>query len=98
MTTYKITDMRVVSPTAKVAERNPDRVLTVYGKFHTDKGVLLSFTSKAVNRDDALHPEFAIDLAKGILTLHEGERGRKETPSISQDAVNDLLASIKAND
>lgn len=95
MTTYNITNMRAVFPSGKVAEKNPDRFLTVYGTFHNESGNELSITSKAVSFDDAKHPEFQIDLDNGTLTIHSGEKGRKKVASISQDDINAQLNKLR---
>jgi len=99
--TYSVQNMRVVIPKGKVAENNPDRMLTVYGEFRaTDEkgkaiGEPLTFTSKVIDRDTALNPATVIDQEHGILTLPAGERGRKASVGIDQAAVNDLLASVR---
>ena len=95
MTTYNITDIRAVFPTAKVAEKNPDRFITVYGTFFDEKNHQLSFTSKAISFDDAKHPDFNLDLEAGTLTIHNGEKGRKKVASISQDEINKKLNALR---
>lgn len=95
MTTYTITDIRAVFPSPKVAEKNPDRFLTVYGTFFNENGQQLSFTSKAITFEDATHPEFSLDLEAGILTIHNGEKGRKKVASISQDEINKKLNALR---
>lgn len=93
MTTYKIASMRVVKPSGKTAENNPERYATVYGEFFTEDGVALSITSKILNFDDVKNADTVIDLTNGILTIPSGERGRKKIDSISQD---DILADLEA--
>ena len=95
MATYKIEKIRAIRPSEKMSEKHPERLFTIHGKFHTDKGVALSITQKVVTFEDAKHPEFSLDLVKGILTLHEGQRGRKSTPSISQDEINATLSALR---
>ncbi len=99
---YWIENMRVIPASAKVQEKNPDRVFTVNGTtFYTvdEKGKAadkLSITSKSIDKATALLPEFSIDLEHGILTLPEGRRGRTASLGISQDEVNNLLESLKS--
>lgn len=100
LVTYIIDNMRVLPVTEKVAAKNPDRVLTVAGVFHSTnangkRGEKLSFASKAIDREDALAEGFAIDLANGTLTIPVGERGRKATESLTADAVGDILAALR---
>ena len=95
MATYKINKMRVIRPTEKMAIKHPDRFLTVFGEFHTDKGVQLSITSKVITFEEAKNEAFSIDLEKGILTVSDGERGRKAFTSLSQEDVNAELAALK---
>lgn len=95
MTTYTVANMRFIKASGKTAERNPDRIGTVVGKFYTDKGVELSITSKAIDRSDALDPETVIDLVNGTLVLPSGERGRKPSVSMTQDAINSLLDAVR---
>ena len=100
--TYSIGNMRVVVPKGKVALKNPERAFTVHGEFRaTDEkgkptGEPLSFGSKVIDRDDALNPLTVIDVANGLLTLPAGERGRKASIGIDQDAVNALLESLRS--
>lgn len=100
-TTYHVANMRFVPTTGKVKDKNPDRVGTVYGDFfHVDsngdpKGEQLTIAQKVIDRETALSPVFAIDLANGSLTLPSGERGRKAVAGISQDSVNEMLAALR---
>ena len=95
MTTYIVSKMRAVFPSDKMRDKHPERFVTILGTFHNSDGAQLSFTSKAISNDEATHPEFAIDLVNGTLTLPDGERGRKATPSISQDDLNSALNSLR---
>lgn len=95
MATYKITGIRVVTPSAKMLDKHPERFATIFGVFHNEKNVPLTITSKVITREDALSSEFSIDIAKGILTLPEGQRGRKESPSLSQDDINKQLDALR---
>lgn len=95
MTTYTIAKIRVVTPTETMREKHPDRAFTVFGQFFNEKGDKLSITNKVITTEDILHPEFNIDVAKGLLTIHSGERGRKAAASITQNDVNDILTAIR---
>jgi len=96
MATYTIVGMRVVFPKGKVAENNLDRFATVYGKFLNEKGTAFSFTSKAITLDEAKADGFVLDIANGILTLPDGQRGRKEYASVSQDEIDALLTALRS--
>lgn len=93
--------MRVVPTTGKVAEKNPDRLLTVYGEFHAvdANGKVakepLSITQKVIDRETALNPLTVIDRANGTLTLPSGERGRKASEGVEQDDIDAMLAEIR---
>lgn len=95
--------MRIVPTIGRVAEKNPDRLLTVHGDFRAvDKegnpiGDVLTFHSKEVTRQDAANPITVIDVATGMLTLPAGERGRKALVGIGADAVAALLASVRGD-
>lgn len=99
--TYSVRNMRAVPTTGKVAEKNPDRLFTVHGEFHStdDKGKAsaeaLTITQKVIDRETAASPLFAIDLANGLLTLPSGERGRKAVIGSDQDAIDALLNSVR---
>jgi hypothetical protein len=102
LVTYSVDKMRVTRPSAKTAEKNPDRLYTVTGTFYsteTDaKGKVtrkdkLTIPSKNVTRAMALTEGFALDIAKGLVTLPEGERGRKAFASLTaEDIAKELLA------
>ncbi len=100
-TTYHVENPRFVPTTGKIAEKNPERIGTVYGTFfHVDEkgqptGEALTITQKVLDRETMLNPVFDIDLDNGVLTLPSGERGRKASVGIDQDAVMDLLANIR---
>lgn len=99
---YLVESMRVTFPTGKVAEKNPERVMTVTGKvWHAVEngkptGDPLTITVKNIDRDDVQHPDFAIDPEAGTLTLPAGERGRKPSAGQSTDAILARIAAIRA--
>ena len=99
--TYSITNMRVVPTTGKVLEKNPDRLLTIYGEFHAvdANGKVakepLSITQKVIDRETALNPLTVVDRENGMLTLPSGERGRKASEGVAQDDIDALLASVR---
>lgn len=104
LVTYAIDKMRVTRPSGKTAERNPDRLYTITGTFYsteTDaKGKVtrkdkLTIPGKNVTREMALSDGFAIDLAKGFLTMPEGERGRRAFESLTAEAIALELAALK---
>ena len=92
---YTIGSMRVVRPSDKMREKHPDRFATVFGTFHNDQGQTLSITSKVITFEDAKHPDFALDIAKGILTLADAQRGRKEQQGLSQSDIESELAALR---
>lgn len=103
LVTYFVENMRATFPSGKVAERNPDRFVTVNGTFYRSvegkngalsRGEQLSYSSKSIDNETALSEGFAIDLAAGTLTVPEGERGRKPVASVSQDAIAARLAAL----
>ena len=99
-TTYHVSNMRFVPTSGKVAQKNPDRLGTVYGEFRADKngkptGDPLSISQKVIDKDVAANPATVIDLDNGILTLPSGERGRKASPGVAQDAIDALLAAAR---
>lgn len=92
---YNVENIRAITPKGKVAEKNPDRVLTIHGAFFNEKGEKLSFSQKEITREMANNPDTVVDLENGILILPAGERGRKAAISVSQDEVNSVLDSIR---
>jgi hypothetical protein len=92
---YNVAKMRVIFPKGKVAERNPDRFATVYGVFHNSKGEKLSINSKAISREDALDPSFALDISAGTLTLPDGQRGRTAAVGADAKSIADALAALR---
>ena len=94
-TTYTISSMRVVRVSPKISEKHPERIYTVYGQFYKDGDKHpLSITSKNIDKDDISHPEFKLDLSKGILILNEGQKGRKKSVSLSQEEIEAELAAL----
>ena len=96
--TYRIEKMRVYRPSAKVAEKHPDRLLTIAGLFYTEDGTKLSFTSKSISKDEAKAEGFILDVENGILTVPSGTKGRKAFESISQEDIDSMLDSLSAED
>lgn len=103
LTSYFVREMRVVKPSGKTAERNPERRYTVHGIYHTASinadgsvtvGEKLSIRSKNVDAEHIVEG-FALDLTNGILTLPEGERGRKAAVSLSQEEIDAELAALR---
>jgi hypothetical protein len=92
MPTYNIAKMRVVRPSAKMAEKHPDRFATIFGVFSNEQKQPLSITSKIITLDEAKSTATVINLKKGILTLPDGKRGRTQSASLSQD---DIVAQLK---
>jgi hypothetical protein len=95
MAQYTVKRMRAIFPKGKVAERNPDRFVTIYGQFHNEKGEKLSIGSKAIDKATALSPDFALDVANGTLTLPDGQRGRQASVGVSQTDVEAALAALR---
>lgn len=95
MTTYIVENMRVLAPSAKTRESNPELAFTVKGTFYDENGEKLSFSSKPVDIVDVKSEGFHIDIEKGILTLNGGQRGRKPSPSLSSDDLASLLTAIR---
>jgi len=79
-------------------ESNPDLAFTVKGTFASEAGEKLSFTSKPVLKSDVKHADFRIDKANGILILPGGVKGRKAAESLTEDAIDTLLASIREDE
>lgn len=92
--TYHVANMRVVAPSKAVAEKNPDRLWTVKGEFSED-GNALSITSKNITLAMAQSADFAIDLAKGTLTISEGRRGRRESAGLNETEIAASLAALR---
>lgn len=104
LVTYLIENVRATAPSGKVAEANPERLLTVSGTFYatdTDaKGNLvqkekLSFASKNIDKDDATAEGFAFDPVNGILTMAQGTRGRTRAEGLAVDDITAILASAR---
>jgi hypothetical protein len=105
--TYHVKGMRVVKPQGKTAERNPERLFTVYGQFYATvedaKGNLvptdkLSIVSKNIDYEDAESAAFSLDVASGTLTMPEGRRGRTAAQGLSQDDILAELAALRGED
>jgi hypothetical protein len=93
--TWTVQNMRVIVPTGKVAERNPDRFATIHGTFFDPKGEKLSFSQKEVTLEMARNPETVIDVENGILTLPSNQRGRPISKGIEQNAISDMLNELR---
>ena len=93
MTTYTVEGMRILLPAAN--RKNTDVALTVKGIFFDANGEKLSFKSKDVTKAQVASNEFACDLAKGILTLPAGKRGKPATKGATQSEIDSLIASLK---
>lgn len=87
--------MRAIKPSPKMAEKHPDRFLTVFGEFFTDKGAQMTITQKEVTKAEAIHPDTVIDIINGILTLPDSQRGRKAFESVSQEDIDAELAALR---
>lgn len=96
LSTYTVEKMRVIRPSVKVAEKNPDRFATVYGIFYNPEGDKLSILQKEILISDALDSSTVIDIENGILVLPSGQRGRRPVESISQDDLLAELAKLRA--
>lgn len=103
-TTYLVNNIRVIFPSGKVAEKNPDRFATVYGEFHSvsedakgkrSAGEKLSIASKVITNDMAQSPEFTLDMDNGYLTLPSGERGRPKSSGATADDIAARLAALR---
>jgi len=98
---YIVDGMRTLRPSEKVAAKNPDRALTVIGKaFYQrnadgSRGEKLTFTSKSITIEMALHPATVIDKVNGVLVLPAGERGRKASAGLEQEDIDTYLASLR---
>lgn len=94
MSTYTIENLRVILPSKKVAEKNPDRVFSIVGtRFVDETGNELTMKSKVITRDMVNSGEFAIDLEAGTLTLTDNRKGRRPSEAAS---TADILAAIAA--
>jgi hypothetical protein len=105
--TYFVDRMRVIRPTGKTKDRNPDRVFTVNGVFYSTerdaKGNIivkdkLSIITKNVDVDDAKSTEFALDVTNGYLTLPEGKRGRVAQAGLAEADILAELAALRGED
>jgi hypothetical protein len=92
-TTYKVEGIRVLIP--KPNRKNQDVALTVKGIFKDSTGTVLSFKSKDILKAQVDSTEFRLDLAKGILTLPAGKRGKPQSKGASQSELDSYLASLK---
>ena len=93
MTTYKIQGMRVLLPKNR---KNPNVALTVKGIFHDSAGNKLSIRSKDILKSQTNANGFSVDMAKGILTLAAGQRGKPTTKGVTQAQLDSYLTSLKA--
>lgn len=97
---YIVEKMRLLIPKGKVADKNPERFLTVLGVFYAknddgSRGEKLTFGSKAITKEMALSPLTVIDTDNGTLVLPAGERGRKAAAGIEQSTVNAMLEALR---
>lgn len=92
---YSIENLRVIRPSAKVAEAHPERVLTVKGTFYDEDGAKLSITSKDITIEMVQSDDFDLNVAEGTLTLPEGKRGRKASAGLSAEDVETLLDTLR---
>lgn len=104
LATYIVSNMAVSRPGKAAKERNPERLYTVKGTFHSVKrdakgtpivDQVLTFKSKNIDESDALAEGFALDVENGILTLPVGTRGRQASPSLSADDIAADLAFLR---
>lgn len=93
--TYTVKGMRVLLPTEKTREKNPDLLFTVVGKFFAEDGSALTVPQKAITNDIAADPEFAIDIANETLTVPAGQRGAPKRAGADQSAIDALLAEAR---
>lgn len=99
-TTYQVENMRVVFPTGKVAEKNPDRWATIHGTFYATKndgkrGDKLSIAQKEITREMALSSDFAIDNSRGVLTIPSGQKGAPKREGATVDEIAAALAALR---
>lgn len=90
--TYRVKGMRVILPNNR---KNTEVALTVKGDFYSETGEKMSLKSKDITHSQAASDDFAIDIAKGTVTLPAGKRGRTSVASVSQNDLNNYLASLK---
>jgi hypothetical protein len=87
--TYTVKGMRVLLPSDKTKEKNPDLLFTVSGKFFAEDGSALTIPQKAITVEMREHVK--VDMAKGTLTVPAGQRGAPKRASATQDEINALL-------
>ena len=92
---YRVENIRVIRPSAKVAEAHPERVFTVKGTFYGEDGQKLSIQSKDVTTDMVKSADFDISIENGTLSLPEGRRGRKASAGLAQTEVETLLKQLR---
>lgn len=95
-TTYKVEGMRVLLPNPN--RKAKDVALTVKGIFYDANGEKLSIRSKDILTTQTANPEFALNLAKGILTIPAGKRGKPQSKGATQAEIDSFLKSLKAAD
>lgn len=106
ITRYIIDNMRAVTPDAATVARrakdgNPPLFVTVKGSFFAvnddgSRGDPYTFKSKPITLEMARADGFAIDLKAGTLSVVGGEQGRPEVAGIDADALDALLAEVRA--
>lgn len=92
--TYKVQGMRVLLPSDKTREKNPDLAFTVVGKFFAEDGSPLTIPQKPITRD--MLPFVTVNIEKGTLTVPAGQRGAPKRESATQADIDALLASVKS--
>lgn len=96
MGVYRIDNMRVLLPSAKIAEKNPDRVFSITGTaFYDESGAELSIKSKEVTTDMVNSEGFNLDLKNGILTISDGRRGRRPSVGASEADIEAAILAAK---
>lgn len=92
--TYKVKGMRVLLPSDKTREKNPDLKFTVVGEFFNEDGQPLTIPQKAITTD--MLPNVTVNIEKGLLTVPAGQRGAPKRESASQSVIDELLAQAKS--
>lgn len=97
--TYTVRNARVLFPSPKVAEKNPDRWGTVTGDFEDAKGQPLTIKSKNITLDMVNSEAFSLDIddenAIVTFTIESGQRGRKPSKGATSAEVKKALAAAR---